>query len=839
MISFFLWYLVITILGLLTFPFSYRLLPKLPDRGYSLSRVLGLILWGYIFWILASLGVLRNTAGGLLLALGIVFGISIWAARGITTLEISKWWRNNRKLIICIEGLFLVAFGLWAFVRSANPEIVGTEKPMELAFINAILNTHEFPPHDPWLSGYAISYYYFGYILIAMLAKITSIPGGIAFNLGVALIFALSAVAAYGVIYDLLAVRARSKQGNASTDDSLDQKPPNHKRHWLYAFLGPLFILIMSNLEGVLHVLHTRGLFWSIGESGQMKSSFWRWLDIKDLNQPPIAPYSWIPEEHWWWWRASRVLQDYDLAGNWKEIIDEFPFFSFLLGDLHPHVLAIPFALLLIGFILNLFLGGANSNLRLWRFQAHINLRTYVMGALLLGGMMFLNTWDFPFYVALFCGAYIFMLSREFGWRRGLVWEFLGLGFALGIGGILLYLPFYLGFSSQAGGILPNLIYPTRGIHLWVMFGSLLLPLIAYFIYLWKRGGERQYLLKGFIATIISMISLLLLAVLFGFGISNLPIVGGIYLDSIGGLAQSGEVFKQVFIRRLDNSGGWITLALFMSVVLGFLWPRQVKNTDPGTDDRNVPSHASHKLYPLQPVHVYALLLVALGLLAVVGAEFFYLRDQFGWRINTIFKFYYQAWLLWGIAAAFGSAVLLQDLQGKWSVIYRASLIVVLASATVYPVLSVWSKTNGFQPASGFELDGTAYFEIQNPDEMAAIEWLKTAPPGVVLEAVGGSYSSFGRVSTMSGKPTVLGWPGHESQWRGGSREMGSRQSDVEHIYRSAGWEDVEELLRKYNVKYVFVGSLERSSYGVNETKFMLHLTPVFEQGQVIIYEVP
>jgi uncharacterized membrane protein len=122
---------------------------------------------------------------------------------------------------------------------------------------------------------------------------------------------------------------------------------------------------------------------------------------------------------------------------------------------------------------------------------------------------------------------------------------------------------------------------------------------------------------------------------------------------------------------------------------------------------------------------------------------------------------------------------------------------------------------------------------------MAAIQWLKTAPPGIVLEAVGGSYSSFGRVSTMSGKPTVLGWPGHESQWRGGSREMGSRQSDVEQIYRSAGWEDVEELLRKYNVKYVFVGSLERSYYGVNESKFMLHLTPVFEQGQVTVYEVP
>jgi uncharacterized membrane protein len=574
-------------------------------------------------------------------------------------------------------------------------------------------------------------------------------------------------------------------------------------------------------------------------ETGQLTSSFWAWLDIRDLSQPPVAPYSWVPEKHWWWWRASRVLQDYDMAGNWKEIIDEFPFFSFLLGDLHPHVLAIPFALLLIGFILNLFLGGGQGDLRMWRFQVHINMQTYFMGALLLGGMMFLNTWDFPFYVALFCGAYIFMRARIEGWRRGMVWEFLGLGLALGVSGVVLYLPFYLGFSSQAGGILPNLIYPSRGVHLWVMFGSLLLPLIAYLTYLWNLGGEKRSLLKGLIATLVCMILLLILAVLFGFGIVNLPIIGGIYLDSLGGIGQPAELFQQVFVRRLNSPGGWMTLGVLMSVVLGLLWPRRVKNNNLEGDDRTILSQNSPKTYPLDPVHIFALLLVALGLLAVIGAEFFYLRDQFGWRINTIFKFYYQAWLLWGVAVAFGSAVLLQDLRGKWSIVYRVGLILVLLAALVYPVLSVWSKTNGFQPPAGIDLDGTAYFENQNPDEMAAIQWLQTAPPGIVLEAVGGSYTSFGRVSTMSGQPTVLGWPGHESQWRGGGREMGSRHSDIEQIYRSAGWEEVEELIRQYNVKYVFVGSLERSTYGVNESKFMLHLTPVFEQGQVTIYEVP
>jgi uncharacterized membrane protein len=121
---------------------------------------------------------------------------------------------------------------------------------------------------------------------------------------------------------------------------------------------------------------------------------------------------------------------------------------------------------------------------------------------------------------------------------------------------------------------------------------------------------------------------------------------------------------------------------------------------------------------------------------------------------------------------------------------------------------------------------------------MAGIRWLRDAPAGVVVEAVGGSYSEYARVATVSGQPNVLGWPGHESQWRGGSAEMGSRQSDIETIYRSGRWEEVKQLLEKYSIRYVFVGPLERSTYLVNEAKFDTYLEVVFRQGDVTIYEV-
>jgi uncharacterized membrane protein len=285
-INWFLWYLVISLLGWLAFPIAYRLLPALKDRGYAVSRTLGLLVWGYAFWLLASLGVLPFTAGGLLFALALLVGACWWALRGVNLREMFDWFRSQRRLILVTEILFLAAFAGWAFVRAANPEAIGTEKPMELAFINAILHSPTFPPHDPWLSGYAISYYYFGYVLTAMLAKITGTSGGVAFNLGISLIFALSACGAYGLVANLL---------NAAFKRSKKASNPNVPVLSFASLLGPLYVLIISNMEGLLEILHARGVFWQRDANGALTSSFWRWVDLQDLVSLPKEPFSWMP----------------------------------------------------------------------------------------------------------------------------------------------------------------------------------------------------------------------------------------------------------------------------------------------------------------------------------------------------------------------------------------------------------------------------------------------------------------------------------------------------------------------------------------------------------------
>src|SRR5258708_508692 len=240
------WYVIVTLLGWLTFTLVYFLLPALVDRGYSLGRSAGLLMWGYVFWLSTSLSLTQNNVGGILFGLLIPLGLSavIFIHRKA---EIINWLRSNLRMFFTVELLFLAAFAFLAFIRAGNPELDNAEKPMELMFINAILHSPTFPAHDSWLSGYAISYYYFGYVMTAMLATLTGLTGSVAHNLMTALIFALAAIGAYGLLYNLLPITRR-----APTDR--DPGPSIG-----LPLLAPLFLLLVSNLEGFLEVLHRRG----------------------------------------------------------------------------------------------------------------------------------------------------------------------------------------------------------------------------------------------------------------------------------------------------------------------------------------------------------------------------------------------------------------------------------------------------------------------------------------------------------------------------------------------------------------------------------------------------
>jgi YYY domain-containing protein len=830
MTAFITWYFLVTLLGWITFPLMFTLFPAFTDRGYTLARAAGLLIWGYVFWLFASFGIAQNDMGGILLALVIIIGLgsaSVVKHRS----EIVDHIKSNIPLILTTEILFLAAFAFLAFVRAANPELDGTERPMELAFINAILRSPSFPPQDPWLSGYAISYYYFGYVMTAMLARLSGIPGSMAHNLMTSLVFALGVLGSYGILFNLLSFVNRKAQIDNPHSGS-------HAPHF-QALLAPLFLLLVSNFEALLEVMHRLGLFWTKNVAGQYVSSFWTWLDMKELSLAPLVPFQWMPDRYLWWWRASRVIQDYDMKGNPLEVIDEFPFFSFLLGDLHPHVLAIPFSLLSIAVAMHLFLGGWRGEIRLpWGTRLHINYKGFVFSALVLGGLAFLNTWDILIAATLIVGSYVIWRADEDGWNWDRLEDVFLLGLPLGSVAILLYMPFYLGFSSQAGGILPNLMYSTRGAHLWVMWGTLLIPIFMYLIHVSTQeqaSAELDGSLSGSGVKPDWKFALLL-----GIGLTLLLWILSWLMGWIGSyvegdfvrmfLASQGmsasEFFSAASLRRLSHIASLLTLLAVLIPALAHLFPR----------------NAQHVSIPDQIPHLarqFVLILLTLGGLLVLTPEFVYLRDQFGYRINTVFKFYYQAWMLWSLVAAFGTARLLQNLRGVKNVLFRLFISLVIFAGLLYPVLGVLTKTGNFTPPFSFTLDDFYRIQRQSPDEAVAIEFLRTAPNGVVVEAVGGSYSGYARISTYTGLQSVLGWPGHEAQWRGSYELLGSRTEDVTKLYTTTHWDEAQAIIDRYDIRYIYIGILEYSSMSVKEEKFKLRLKPVFQQGSVVIYEVP
>lgn len=804
MTSFITWYILLTILGWLTFPLVYFLFPKLTDRGYTLARTAGLLIWGYAFWLLASFGVAQNDLGGILFALAILISLSTYLL--ITNYQsLITFIKENKSLIITTEILFLVAFAFIAFARSANAELYSTEKPMELMFINSIMRSENFPPQDVWLSGYAISYYYFGYVMTAMLAKLSNINGSTAHNLMLSLVFALGAIGSYGILYNLLSV-------------------VNRKSAIANSFFAPLFLLLVSNFEALLESLHRLGIFWTKDLNGAFTSSFWTWLDMKELSQPPTEPFSIMPDRYLWWWRASRVIQDYDITGGFREVIDEFPFFSFLLGDLHPHVLAIPFSLLAISLAYNIFQNNSNEKIELFGLQLHLSPITFFFSAIVLGGLAFLNTWDILIGATLIVSAYVFSRVDKDGWNWHRLEDVFIVGLPLGLFSFLLYLPFYLGFSSQAGGLLPNFMYVTRGMHLWVMWGTLFIPIFSYLIYLIRKVDRSANWKLGFYLGI--GFTLFLFATTFILGwlgtITEKEFID--YQLSIFNMTIP-QFLSATSLRRLNNIGSLITLLALLIPTLSFLFSK---------------SQVSSLKSPISNLQSrFSLLLLALGTILILAPEFVYLRDQFGYRINTVFKFYYQAWILLSLVASFGIAVLFQNLNKFANTAFRILIGVVIFCGLLYPTFGLITKTNNFKPPFGFSLNDFERFARENPEDAAAVEFLLTAPKGIIAEAVGDGYSAYGRISMLTGLQTVLGWPGHEAQWRGSYDPQGSRRDDIQLLYTTSSWEEAQAIIQKYNIRYIYIGVLERTSMSVNEEKFFLYLRPIFQQGNTVIYEAP
>ena len=799
MIDLVLWLLLLEALGLLAFPPAFLLLGRLPDRGYAVTKPLALLLAGYALWLLGLSRIIPNSPATVLCVILLAAAGSGWLFYR-NRAEIMRFLQSQWRILAVSEGLFLLLFLAWCLLISEVPAINHTEKPMDFAFLNAILQSPYFPPQDPWLAGHSISYYYFGHFMLAMpmqLLQGVGLSSNVGYNLAWATLPALTAMAAFGLTYNLIRL---SGGGSRSAIG--------------FGLTTPLLIVLIGNLEGVLELAQLRG--WAGPE-------FWQNVGIKGLEGGNAAG-GLFPQDNWWWWRATRVIDTVVDGQSLDYTITEFPFFSFLLGDLHPHVLSLPFLLLTLSFGLNLLVTPGRLTFNWLREQPG---RAGIL-ALLLGSLAFINIWDFPIYALLFgalllvkmYGAGVSEPSRRASLRFSRGQSALGpaarnaalLMLPLLLAAILLFLPFYLTLDSQASGILPVLGPASRPLHFLIVIG---LPLFLGLSFLLRQLPGLGKPDPAENPVIVLLLAIILTPLLLWTGAA---LIWGFINGDTGAALDTGT-------RRLV-----LTLPLLAAAGLAGYCALQ----------RTARNRESTLAFPV------LLLAAAAYLLAI--AELFYLVDFFGNRMNTVFKFHYQAWLLLGLAGAFGlyywhsrrAARNDWATAGNYAWLLLAGLLV--AASLYYPAGATLERTGWFQDSHTFRdntLDGLAYIRDAVPGEYAAIQWLRDkAEYGRMVEAVGDDYSAYGRVSAATGLPTLLGWPGHEHQWRGSTELFAGRAAEVAQIYQSPDPAVVRQLLEKYNIRYVYFGNRERASYGSSALPdFDGWLQPVFQQDGVVLYQ--
>jgi len=868
----FVWWLIIQVVGLAALPITLRLFRWLPERGYAFAKPAGLLLSTYVLWLGASTGFLRNDTGGIIFSILLVFIFStlviLWERRHASirpSLSIVEYFQAHKAHIFRVELLFSIAFIAWAILRAYAPDKIMNaygEKYMEMAFLNGILNSPQFPPVDVWLSGFAISYYYFGYVMMAVVTRLSGAPASVGFELYDALLFALTFIGAYGVVFNLVASSRSSKRQHSSQAINV-------------GILGAVFVVLLGNLEGLLEALYSRGL---------LPEAFWGWINIPDLAGNPVTG-SWFPggSNGWWWWRGSRVLQDLNLEHQPLRLspITEFPFFSFLLGDNHPHVLALPFVLLSIGLSLNLLLRVLDTpgDKTLSGPAAWWNPVRAVFGgdwfdfglyALALGGLGFLNTWDMPVYIGLATLAY----GGGLAIRHGLLsWTILRQALALALGlllaGLGLYSLFYTSFRSQAGGILPYVFPPTRLPQYLVMFGPFVFIILMFLLALTVRHIRQnrtknlvKLSLRIWVTVMVVCLAFfaLLLSAILASGLGREMLASGQLnpvLQPILGNLSLNEALSAILVARLTNPWLFLLITLMIGLIISN-FAHWLSHKEKTIESPNKP------LASTLPGEAFVLVMIFTALALTFSVEFVYLRDTFMARMNTVFKFYYQGWILMALSAAYGLWWITQNGNKAFgrllTSLIKSIAILLIAGGMVYPIFASYSRVAGFRVPPN--LDGTSSLAAYNPDDWAAIAWLNDVARQelakgdsslpVILEAPGKSYNYEGRMSAFSGVPALLGWSLHESQWRGNYDEQGKREPDIDTIYTSSDAFVTLELLHKWDIDYLILGNTEMQyiqglcqntnracNLSNSLRKFETILQPVFQQGNTTIFAVP
>ncbi|HLD25090.1 MAG TPA: DUF2298 domain-containing protein [Patescibacteria group bacterium] len=774
------WWGSLFLVGAVAYPLTKRLFAEWFDHGYFFSKAVGFAVVTWIVFVLSTIRLLpfTNTAIGFSLFTLFIVGVvlQIKATTQNVNLKVGSLIRSGmtdrRWVLIFVEELFFFfALLLWSWVKAHEPSIRGLEKFMDYGFMQSILNSSYFPPADMWYAGYPINYYYFGHMVVAVLTKLSGLDLAYTFNLMLATIFAMTLTMSFSIGVQLSAI---SYQRSAK----------------LKALFSGILTALLVTLAGNLQTIYV----FTRGYTGENVRPFW------ELTWPLVELWKRIPEgmQTYWYANATRFI---------PFTIHEFPSYSFVVSDIHGHVLSLPFVLLAIGMLIQLSVVSYQSSA--WRKAESWKLMTIFYG-FLVGILLMTNALDGPIYF----GLLAVVLGVQGAKWKVQSWKTWGItiSIVLIIAGIT-SLPFLVHFKSFVTGLAVNC--PPK------FFAN------SHFGPLLFEGVEKCQ---------ISPLWMWLL--LWGFFLY----CGGwlIMRNAQCQMIHAKLWYKKILVSiELTQTEKLLIVFFFFSLAL-VIFPEFFYFKD------IYPAHfRSNTMFKLG-YQAFVLFSIVSGytIMSMIFRSSFFKEEKPQTpnpKPQTNFKFK------------------ILNTKRLFFLFFLPQLLLV----SIFPIFAVRSYFGGLKKYEG--IYGLGWLAREYPDDWRTIEWLKSqvksekwkvesgiAEPSsdstlyapdftlsVLVEADGDSYTDYNHFSAFTGMPTIVGWAVHEWLWRGGYDVVSPRREEVRQIYESADLGQTQQILDKYHVRYIVVGALERQKFtNLDEEKILELGRPVFTSGLTVIYAV-
>lgn len=885
------WYATLFGFGALAFPLVFSLFPALADGGYAVSKLVGMLLAAWLAWSLSSLKIPLWSQGGVLLSLALLSLLS--AALGYRNRRrLAAFLRGNWKRLAWIELIGIAAFLLMICVRLTNPDLwhpyKGGEKPMDFAYLNGVLRSATFPPIDPWFAGGFINYYYFGYVLLGAPALLLGVVPAFAYNLMIPTIFSLTGLGAFSAAFNIMSHwRAARDRGPAS------QLAGRHRlgNPWIAGVMALALCVALGNLDTPRVLGHgiaalggyqrPQGLEQFLVD--EYRSEYGMEAPPEVRAQLAERAIAWHPLDNLryeidnslslvggllrgigrafqgeplsigsdrWYWGPSRVLAETPGVGGGA--ITEMPFFTFLYGDLHAHMISMPLILLTVVFLFHSLAQTEREPSRSLE-----KLLALALGALTVGILQATNTWDWP--------TMTLLVMFGLGYRWWIRWHttfrplpqpkiYAGTIGALLAAGALLSLLIPAGAGSYAspaailGGVLAAIrlllmaaaafIVLVIAMRCWLSRASALelvaqlggfmllnlafaLPYTSWYaatynsVRLWDGGQTPLWAYFDIHGLFLFLILSLLLwdtALWLRATPVKALIDSRLKLRAIAGLYLAFCLLA-VVLALAGNQVALVVIPLALWIALLFF--------------RSGQSLAMR----------YILALAGLALALTLGVEIIVIGGDIG-RQNTVFKFYMQVWLLLSVAGGVAFACLLRASEGfnkTLRILWHAPCLLLLFVAGLFPLAGTRGRSfDRMAPDTPLTLNGLDYmrrathFESSPQTGKAAaidlsvdhrlIRWLQENISGspVIMEGRRrpSEYQWNGRISINTGLPSALGWNFHQRQQRTFHPMPGwvdQREKNIQQFYNTANIDIAVDIIHHFDIKYIIRSGLEET----------------------------